>query len=154
MNEKVIAYVDGSYDDKLKKYAFGCIFLLPSGEQIEKSGNGENPESLAIRNVAGEMIGAMFAVRWAITNGYRQIEIRYDYMGIEKWVTGEWKTKNELTKKYADAMNRWARAISVSFQKVTAHSHDTYNDMADKLAKTALTEGNGIPEIKKETGVK
>ena len=49
---KVIAYVDGSYDDKLKKYAFGCVILTPSGETIKEHGNGENPASLAIRNVA------------------------------------------------------------------------------------------------------
>jgi len=150
MPEKVIAYVDGSYNDKLKKYSFGCVFLLPCGEMIEKSGNGDNPASLAIRNVAGEMIGAMFAVRWAITNGFSEIEIRYDYAGIEKWVTGEWKRKNELTQKYADAMNRWKTVIGVSFRKVTAHSNNKYNDMADALAKKALTEGNGVPAIVKE----
>ena len=32
----------------------------------------------------GEMLGAMFAVRFAIVNGFRGIEIRYDYEGIEK----------------------------------------------------------------------
>ena len=53
--EKIIAYVDGSYDHKLKKYSFGCILLMPSGDIIEKSGNGDNPASLAIRNVAGEL---------------------------------------------------------------------------------------------------
>ena len=25
----LLAYVDGSYDDSLKKYAFGCVFILP-----------------------------------------------------------------------------------------------------------------------------
>ncbi len=64
--EKIIAYVDGSYDHKLKKYSFGCILLMPSGDIIEKSGNGDNPASLAIRNVAGEMLGAMYAVKWSM----------------------------------------------------------------------------------------
>ncbi len=150
MAEKLIAYVDGSYDDRLQKYAFGCVFLLHTGEILEKSGSGNHPESLAIRNVAGEMIGAMFAVRWAITNGYSEIDIYYDYTGIEKWVTREWKAKNELTKKYADAMGRWGNAIRISFRKVTAHSNNRYNDMADKLAKAALTGEAGVPEIKKE----
>lgn len=146
---KVIAYVDGSYDDKLKKYAFGCVILTPSGETIKEHGNGENPASLAIRNVAGEMLGAMFAVKWAITNGYSEIELRYDYEGIEKWVTGDWKAKNELAQKYATSMNEWKQTIQISFLKVTAHSNNKYNDIADELAKTALTEGRGIPKIKK-----
>lgn len=145
----VIAYVDGSYDDKLKKYAFGCILLTPSGEIIKESGNGDNPASLAIRNVAGEMLGAMYAVKWAIKNGYSEIEIRYDYEGIEKWVQGEWKAKNELARKYFEAMNEWKKSIKISFQKVVAHSNNKYNDMADSLAKLALTEGKGIPQIKR-----
>ncbi len=132
---KVIAYVDGSYEDKLKKYSFGCIILTPSGEIIKESGNGNNPASLAIRNVAGEMLGAMYAVKWAMINGYREIELRYDYAGIEKWVQGEWKAKNELAQKYAAAMNEWKKNIHISFLKIAAHSNNKYNDMADELAK-------------------
>ncbi len=147
---KVIAYVDGSYEDQLKKYSFGCILLLPSGEIIKKSGNGDNPDSLAVRNVAGEMLGAMYAVKWAMVNGYREIELRYDYAGIEKWVQGEWKAKNELAQKYAAAMNEWKKSIQLSFFKIAAHTNNKYNDMADELAKSALINGNGIPRIQKE----
>lgn len=147
--EKVIAYVDGSYDDGLKKYSFGCIILTPSGEIVKESGNGENPASLAIRNVAGEMLGAMYAVKWAIINGYSKIELRYDYEGIENWVQGVWKAKNELAKKYAEAMNEWKKSIHISFLKIAAHTNNKYNDMADELAKSALVNGNGIPKIKK-----
>ena len=149
MSDRLIAYVDGSYDDSLKKYAFGCVFLTPSGDTIKESGNGENPASLAIRNVAGEMLGAMFAVKWAIANGYPEIEIRYDYEGIEKWVEGDWKAKNELAIKYTNAMNEWKKSIRIFFSKVAAHSNNKYNDMADELAKAALIEGKGIPPIKK-----
>ena len=28
----LLAYVDGSYDNSLKKYAFGCVFILPDGK--------------------------------------------------------------------------------------------------------------------------
>jgi len=66
------------------------------GEQMEKL-----EKILAIRNVAGEMLGAMYAVKWAMVNGYKEIELRYDYEGIEKWVQGIWKAKNELAQKYA-----------------------------------------------------
>ena len=146
---KVIAYVDGSYEDKLKKYSFGCIILTPSGEIIKESGNGNNPASLAIRNVAGEMLGAMYAVKWAMINGYREIELRYDYAGIEKWVQGEWKAKNELAQKYAAAMNEWKKKIHISLLKIAAHSNNKYNDRADELAKSALLNANGIPKIRK-----
>lgn len=135
---RLLAYVDGSFDVSIGKYSFGCVILTPDGEIIRESGNGDNPEALAIRNVAGEMLGAMTAVRWAIKNGYDTIELRYDYEGIEKWATGAWNAKNALTQKYAEYMQRQKRYIKISFQKVKAHSGDYYNEEADKLAKEAL----------------
>ena len=145
----LLAYVDGSYDDSLKKYAFGCVFILPDGRIYTEFGNGDNPQSLQHRNVTGEMLGAMYAVKTAIMNGYRQIEIRYDYEGIEKWVTGAWRSKTELTQKYAQAMREWSKDIKILFTKVPAHSNVTYNELADRTAKRGLTEGLGVPKVKK-----
>ena len=54
---------------------------------IKDFGNGENPESLVLHNVAGEMLGAMYAVQWCLKNEYPAIKICYDYAGIEAWVT-------------------------------------------------------------------
>ena len=55
---ELLAYVDGSYQDALKKYGFGCIFILPDGRIYTEYGNGDNPDSLKQRNVSGEMLGA------------------------------------------------------------------------------------------------
>lgn len=141
------AYVDGSFDPSIGKYAFGCILLTPDGEIIRESGNGQDPESLAIRNVAGEMLGAMYAVQWAINHGYPSLTIYYDYEGIAKWAKGDWKAKNKRTQQYAEFMNGKRSYIQLSFQKVKAHSGDHYNEEVDKLAKSALVNGNGIPRI-------
>lgn len=145
----LLAYVDGSYNDAIKKYAFGCVFILPDGRIFTEYGNGDNPQSLQQRNVAGEMLGAMYAVRVAMVNGYSHVEIRYDYEGIEKWVTGEWRSKTELTQKYTQAMRGWMQGIRITFTKVPAHSNVTFNELADQTAKAGLTEANGIPEFKK-----
>lgn len=91
----------------------------------------------------------MYAVQWAIKNGYHNLELRYDYEGIEKWAQGEWKAKNTLTQKYANFMKSKSDILKISYQKVKAHSGDHYNEEADKLAKAALTEGNGIPKVKR-----
>lgn len=146
---KLIVYVDGSYDDSIKRYAFGCVFILPDGKIYVECGNGNNPQSLQQRNVTGEMLGAMYAVKTAMLNEYTQVELRYDYEGIESWVSGEWRTKTELTAKYAAAMREWARSIKISFVKVPAHSNVKYNELADKLAKIGLTEADGVPEVQK-----
>ncbi len=144
----LLSYVDGSYQEALGRYAFGCVFILPDGRIYVQYGNGDNPESLRHRNVTGEMLGAMYAARTAMANGFREIEICYDYEGIEKWVTGQWRSKTVLTQKYADAMREWNQKISIKFTKVAAHSNVFYNELADELAKRGLTEGNGVPGIK------
>lgn len=146
---ELLAYVDGSYDDHIKKYAFGCVFLLSDGRIFTEYGNGDNEQSLQHRNVTGEMLGAMYAVKFAMLNGFRSVEIRYDYQGIEKWVTGEWRSKTELTRKYAVSMREWGKSVSIRFMKVTAHTNVRYNELADKMAKTGLTLGNGVPKVRK-----
>ncbi|MCM1187897.1 MAG: ribonuclease H family protein [bacterium] len=144
---EVLAYVDGSYEDFRKRYAFGCVFLLADGRIYTQCGSGDNAESLQHRNVTGEMLGAMYAVKAAMYSGYRKIEIRYDYQGIEKWVTGEWRSKTELTQKYAAAMQSWRESIEIRFTKVAAHTNVRYNELADQMAKAGLTEQSGIPKI-------
>lgn len=143
----LLAYVDGSYEDSLKKYAFGCVFILADGRIFTQYGNGDNEQSLQHRNVTGEMLGAMYAVRFAMMNGFRKIELRYDYQGIEKWVTGEWHARTELTRKYMAAMREWSSDIEIKFTKVAAHTNVRYNELADQMAKTGLTEGQGVPKV-------
>ena len=89
----------------------------------------------------------MFAVKWSAVNGYSAVEICYDYKGIEMWATGGWKAKNDLTQKYAAFMREIGKRIRITYRKIAAHTGDKYNEEADKLAKAALTEGNGIPKI-------
>ena len=134
----VIAYVDGSFEKSIGRYAFGCVLLTPDGQEIREPGSGSDPSGVASRNVAGEMLGAMNAVKWAQENGYPAVEIRYDYEGVEKWVTGVWRAKTPLTSKYAVHMQEAGKKIQISFCKVAAHTGNHYNEEADQLAKSAL----------------
>lgn len=145
----LLAYVDGSYDNSLRKYAFGCVFILPDGRVYTEYGNGDNEQSLQHRNVTGEMLGAMYAVRTAMISGFFRVELCYDYEGIEKWVTGAWRSKTELTKKYAAAMGEWRKGIEISFRKVAAHTNVYYNELADQTAKAGLRAGSGIPKVRR-----
>lgn len=144
----LIAYVDGSYEDSLKKYAFGCVFITADGTVYTEFGNGDNKQSLQHRNVTGEMLGAMYAVRTAMISGYSAIDIYFDYEGIEKWVTGAWKAKTEHTQKYAASMRDWGKSIRIGFHKVAAHTNVKYNELADKTAKQGLKDGQGVPKIR------
>lgn len=141
------AYVDGSFNPQVNKYAYGCVLIKEDSSIEELCGSGNSPDALKQRNVSGEMIASMLSVQYALKYGYSHIDIYYDYSGIECWATGSWKAKNDLTQKYRDWMNEQMKRISISFHKVAAHTNDKYNEQADKLAKMGLEKEPGLPAI-------
>ncbi len=147
-----VCYVDGSFNPELNKYAYGCVLINDNGSVEELCGSGNNPDALLQRNVSGEMIASMLSVKWALLNGYKRIDIYYDYSGIEQWVTGGWKAKNKLTQDYRDWMRAQKEKIDIRFFKVIAHSKDEMNERADKLAKEGLLKNPGLPEIVVQNG--
>ncbi len=54
----------------------------------------------AMRNVAGEVLGAMKAMTYAKEQGYQKLTLYFDYQGIESWALGTWKRNNTLTQEY------------------------------------------------------
>ena len=133
----LVAYVDGSYDDRQKRYAYGCVFVLPE-QVVTVNGSDNDPDYLSMRNVAGEILGSETAIEWAIEKGYEKVIIYYDYEGIQKWADSLWKANKPGTIRYKEYVADKRGQIEVSFCKVAAHTGDTYNEMADKLAKEAL----------------
>ncbi len=135
--QHLIAYVDGSYEDSRKRYAYGCAMVF-SEEVITLNGSGNDEDYVGMRNVAGEILGSEQAINWAVEHGYQRITIYYDYEGIEKWANGIWKANKPGTKRYQAFIAEKRKEIAISFQKVAAHTGVTYNEMADRLAKEAL----------------
>lgn len=131
------AYVDGSFNQRSFIYGSGMVIIVNNEVVHEQSLSGNDPILAKQRNVAGEMRAAMAAMEFAINNCMTSLVIHYDYLGIEKWVTGEWKRNNDYTKGYHEFMNKMMNDhdISVYFRKVKAHSNDRFNDRADELAK-------------------
>ena len=64
--------------------------------------------------------------------------IYYDYEGIEKWATHQWKANKEGTKNYQRFIDQSKEIIDIHFIKVLAHSGDFYNERADLIAKKAV----------------
>lgn len=131
------AYVDGSFSKDKLEFSYGAV-IFKDGEVLEFSEKFSNPELISMRNVAGEIKGAEFVMRYCIENGISEIDIYYDYMGIEKWCTGEWQANKPGTISYRDYYNSIKNKLAVNFIKVKGHSGDKYNDLADLLAKKAL----------------
>lgn len=134
---RIKAYVDGSYNIETCEFSYGAVMFL-GGEPKTFSEKFNDKDLAEMRNVAGEIKGAEFVMRYCAENGIRDIEIYYDYEGIAAWAEGRWKTNKEGTVAYKKAYDELSKRVNVTFCKVKGHSGDKYNDMADRLAKDAL----------------
>lgn len=137
-DDLIYIYVDGSFMVSKENYSYG--FLVVKNDEIlyEDNGVGYDKEAIALRNVSGEVEGAMKAIEYAIENGYKDIVLCYDYQGIESWALGTWKRNNRITQNYNEFMQEKFKLIKVRFKKIKGHSGNKFNDRADILAKKAL----------------
>ena len=134
--DTAVAYVDGSFNVDTMVYGYGVVMMYHGREEYYKgSGNEENMSGM--RNVAGEILGATYAMKYAYDHDIKNLVIYHDYEGIAKWCLGEWKTNKLETQTYKNKFQEYSKKVNISFVKVKGHSGDKYNDLADALAKEA-----------------
>ena len=123
-DDEAIIYVDGSYDNNIKRYGYGAIIFNKNMKKVIQ-GNGEEKDLIELRNVAGELKAAINSIKYSIDNGIKKIYLHYDYIGIENWFTGEWKANTEFTKAYVSFANKVKDLIE-------------YNEEVDLIAKNSV----------------
>lgn len=136
-DNEVIAYVDGSFDISNFTYSYGVVFITKKGKETF-SGREDDKDMAEMRNVSGELKGALIAMELAIERGIDTLYLHFDYTGIEQWAIGSWKTNKEGTKAYKVYYDSIKDKLKVIFIKVKAHSGIEYNEEADQLAKDAI----------------
>jgi len=135
--DTMLAYVDGSYNVATQEYSAGVVALW-QGEEFTFSEKANDLELRSMRNVAGEIMGAQIAMKYAVEVEARTLVIFHDYEGVEKWCTKAWEARQNGTQKYKAYYDKLTKQLDIRFVKVKAHSGDQYNERADRLAKDAL----------------
>lgn len=134
-------YVDGSFNENLNNYSFALV-CVQNGEVLDVDyGLGTNPKAVSMRQIGGELLGAIKALLYAEKTRAKEVVIFHDYKGVAYHATGYWKRDNAFSEDYYNWMQNFFRKfpdIKVHFVKVDAHTGDEFNEIADGLAKKAL----------------
>lgn len=132
-------YVDGSYNIATKRYAYGVVAVR---NNIIEYIDGYSPIDISqssIRQIAGELDGAIKAMEYALEKGDKRVVLFHDYEGIFHHATGSWERKDESSLKYYNMMNNFFKqGIEVIFVKVDSHTGDLYNELVDEVCKSRL----------------
>ena len=141
----VQVYVDGSYNKDNNLTGAGIVIIYK--DKVYKKSFVVPTEEDHSWNIDGECHATLKALE--ICSGEELIEdtkiiakninINYDYLGIEKWIDGEWKIKSKISRFYSSEFKKIVNRndLKVTFNKIKSHSGDQYNDIADGLAKDA-----------------
>lgn len=129
-------YIDGSHQDG--KIGFGVVLLL---NDQETTFTGRTTGSMG--NISGELGALVFSLHLLKKAGIKIANIIYDYEGVYKWLSGDFKCRSQEAKEYAKFSKTFIddNDMKLYFYKCKAHSGNALNNRADKAAKQALVDG-------------
>lgn len=142
------AFIDGSYSRKNSLYGWGG-YIDNYGDIHIIQGTGSASDYIKYRNITGEVRGALEVIKQAINLGIPELNLYYDYAGIENWASESWKCNNDLSKFYQRYYLQRRSKVKINFIHVKGHTGNTGNTIADLLAKEIV----GAKLRKKDTAM-
>ncbi len=133
------AYVDGSYNSADGRYSYGVVCVTNNIVEYIESNAEKDTSEKNVRQIAGELKGAIRAVEYALRKKQTQIVLFHDYEGIAHHATGAWDRKEESSIQYYNKMQELMNSgIQVIFVKVDSHTGDLFNELVDEKCKECL----------------
>ena len=118
-------------------YGYGAYVKI-NGIVTKLYKKGSDTEMASMRTIAGDLLGVVSVLQFAMKSHSKSITIYYNSEGIEKWVTGAWSAKNIYTQKYAEYIRRCYSKINIQFIRVNNLKGISAKDEAIALAKRSL----------------
>lgn len=132
-------YVDGSYNSSDARYSYGLVAVKNNIVEYIESNSGKDTSEKNIRQIAGELKGAIRAVEYALEKGEKKLVLFHDYEGIAHHATGAWERKEQSSMEYYDKMQKLMNSgIEIIFVKVDSHTGDLFNELVDEKCKECL----------------
>jgi len=132
--------VDGSYNSTTERYSYGLVAVRNNIVEYIDSDCAKDSYKTSIRQIAGELGGAIKAVEYALSRGDKKVVIFHDYEGVSHHATGFWERREQSSVEYYNRMNELMNlGIEVIFVKVDSHTGDLFNELVDEKCKEELS---------------
>ena len=143
LNNNLVTFsVDGSYSTMHMQAGAGIVIknnnkMLKFFFQVPQSLKEE-------RNVSGELLATLWAIKKALQMKLRRINLVFDYLGNVLYIKGAWAPKTKIARFFVKEVNNLLtrNELEINWLKATSHTNIDINDIADRLAKL----GSGIGE--------
>lgn len=133
------AYVDGSYSVSDGRYAYGVVCVKNNIVEYIENGAEKDTSEKNIRQIAGELKGALRAALYALDKGEKKVVIFHDYEGIANHATGAWSRNEQSSVEYHRQMQELMKnGLEIIFVKVDSHTGDLFNELVDEKCKEPL----------------
>lgn len=133
------AYVDGSYNSFDGRYSYGVVCVKNNIIEYIESNAEKDTSEKNIRQIAGELKGAVKAAQYALAQGEKKVVIFHDYEGIAHHATGAWDRKENSSMEYYNKMQKLINSgMEIIFVKVDSHTGDLFNELVDEKCKECL----------------
>lgn len=131
-------YIDGSYENSKGRISFGIV-LVANGQESIFMGRTTG----GMGNISGELGAMVLSLHLLKKLGIKTANIIYDYEGVYKWLSGDFKCRNDEVKEYVNFCKQFIEdnEMKLYFYKCKSHSGNIMNNKADKAAKRAINEG-------------
>jgi ribonuclease HI len=131
-------YVDGSYNASTERYSYGIVAVKNNVVEYIDSASAKDSSKSNIRQIAGELEGAIKGVEYALSRGEKKVVIFHDYEGVSHHATGFWERREQSSVEYYNRMNELIKVIEIVFVKVDSHTGDLFNELVDEKCKEKL----------------
>jgi ribonuclease HI len=133
-------FTDGSFNGKQASWAY---VLLKDGKKVtQAAGVINDPEHRSSYQIIGEFTAVIESLKKCDALNIDAVTLHYDLDLAGKIATGRYNAKAPVSQFYLQSLKKIK--VSVTWNKVKAHSGIKWNEYVDKLASRALSPTNNL----------
>jgi viroplasmin and RNaseH domain-containing protein len=130
-------YVFGGYEP-LEKTSFYSVLIINRSKEILFQMAHHQQEQSHIPGFHAELLAIIKGLEWIQNNHINNVNIHYNYEGVQKWATKDWEAKQQISQWYVKELSAFSM-LKVHWQNKDDVFNLNWSDMAREIAQNELT---------------